>query len=88
MNSDSPNLTHSMGSPSGTPENDGQTLEIKKSLRRLDRKDSWYWWNAVLVIMLLTGAIVVLSLPKLLPDDDPSITFSFPSRFVACSDWC
>jgi len=71
MNSDSPNLTHSMGSPSGTPENDGQTLEIKKSLRRLDRKDSWYWWNAVLVIMLLTGAIVVLSLPKLLPDDDP-----------------
>jgi len=88
MNSDSPNLTHSMESPSGTPENDGQTLEIKKSLRRLDRKDSWYWWNAVLVIMLLTGAIVVLSLPKLLPDDDPSITFSFPSRFVACSDWC
>src|SRR5216684_4125514 len=72
MNSDSPILTHSMGSPSGTPENDGQTLEIKKSLRRLDRKDSWYWWNAVLVIMLLMGAIVVLSLPKILPDDDPS----------------
>jgi len=72
MNSDSPNLTHSTESPSCTPENDGQTLEIKKSLRRLDRKDSWYWWNAVLVITLLMGAIVVLSLPKILPDDDPS----------------
>jgi hypothetical protein len=46
------------------PENDTQTLEIKKTLRRLDRKDSWYWWNAVLVIMLLMGAIVVLTLPS------------------------
>src|SRR5215471_18855453 len=54
------------------PENDSQTLEIKKTLRRLDRKDSWHWWNAVLVIMVLVGAIVVLTLPKLLPEDDPS----------------
>ena len=72
MNSDSTRLTQSMESPSCTPEDDSQTLEIKKSLRRLDRKDSWYWWNAVLVIMLLMGAIGVLSLSKLLPDDDPS----------------
>ena len=46
---------------------------IKTSLRRLDRKDSWYWWNAVLVIMLLMGAILVLSLPRLLQgNDDPA----------------
>src|SRR6266480_2190776 len=72
MNLGRPSLTHLIESPSCTPENDGQTLEIKQSLRRLDRKDSWYWWNAVLVIMLLMGAIGVLSLSKLLPDDDPS----------------
>jgi diguanylate cyclase (GGDEF)-like protein len=62
---------HSITSPPSAPKNDSQTLEIKKSLRRLDRKDVWHWWNAVLVIMLLMGAIVALSLPKLLHADDP-----------------
>jgi len=61
-----------IASPPPSPESDSQTLEIKETLRRLDRKDSWYWWNAVLVIMLLLGAIVVLTLPRLLPEDDPS----------------
>lgn len=49
-----------------------QTVEIKKSLRSLDRKDSWYWWNAILVIMLLMGAIGALSLPSILHADDPN----------------
>jgi len=71
MDSDNPNSTPWASLPSAS-ENDSQTLEIKKSLRRLDRKDSWYWWNATLVIILLTGAIVVLSLPRLLPEHDPS----------------
>ncbi len=48
------------------------TLDIQQRLRRLDRQDSWRWWNAVLVIMLLMGAITVLSLPSLLRQDDPS----------------
>ena len=45
-------------------------LEIRHSLRVLDRKDWWHWWNTVLVIMLLMGAIVALSLPKILGDND------------------
>ena len=57
--------------PSAKQTGDG-AADIKTSLLRLNREDSWYWWNAVLVIMLLMGAIVVLSLPRLLQgDDDP-----------------
>src|SRR5450631_1037911 len=39
-------------------------------LRALDRKDWWHWWNTVLVVMLLMGAILALSLPKILGDND------------------
>ena len=46
------------------------TVEIQHSLRVLDRKDWWHWWNTVLVIMLLMGAIAALSLPKILGDKD------------------
>ena len=46
--------------------------DFKKSLRRLDRRVSWQWWNAVLVITLLMGTIVVLSLPRDFQGDDPS----------------
>jgi diguanylate cyclase (GGDEF)-like protein len=42
--------------------------EIKQHLRRLDRKDAWFWWNAVLVITLLMGAIVALSLPTFIDE--------------------
>ena len=45
-------------------------LEIRHSLRLLDRKDWWHWWNTVLVIMLLMGAILALALPKILVDND------------------
>jgi diguanylate cyclase (GGDEF)-like protein len=45
-------------------------LQIRQSLRVLDRKDWWHWWNTVLVIMLLMGAISALSLPKILGDND------------------
>src|SRR5580658_2408778 len=58
--------------PSTKPPGDG-AASIKTKLLRLDRRDSWYWWNAVLVIMLLTGTIGVLSLPRLLQgNDDPA----------------
>src|ERR1700752_2188100 len=46
--------------------------DFKKSLRRLDRRVSWQWWNAVLVITLLMGTIIVLSLPTEFQRDDPS----------------
>src|SRR3984893_8848738 len=45
--------------------------DFKKSLRRLDHRVSWQWWNAVLVITLLMGTIVVLSLPREFQSDDP-----------------
>lgn len=80
--------THSpIASPPPSPENDIQTLQIKETLRRLDRKDSWYWWNAVLVIMLLVGAIIVLTLPKLLPETDPSYNVQLSIAVAVCSDW-
>jgi uncharacterized membrane protein YhaH (DUF805 family) len=44
--------------------------KILHSLRVLDRKDWWHWWNTILVIMLLMGAILALSLPKILSDKD------------------
>ena len=62
----------SLVAPPPVGQGGGHAHIIKQNLRRLDRKDSWYWWNAVLVITLLMGAIVVLSLPRLLPADDPS----------------
>ena len=71
---------HSTISSSPALVNDSPSLEIRKNLRRLDRKDSWYWWNAILVIMLLLAAIAVLSLPKLLLQDDPS--FKMQVTFV------
>src|ERR1700686_2160715 len=44
--------------------------EIKQNLRQLDRKDAWFWWNAILVITLLIGAIVALSLPTYIDKSD------------------
>jgi len=48
------------------------TLEIQRSLRILDRKGWWHCWNTVLVVMLLMGAIVSLTLPNVIPVDDPT----------------
>jgi diguanylate cyclase (GGDEF)-like protein len=45
-------------------------LEMRRSLRVLDRQNWWHWWNTVLVIMLLMGAILALSLPKTLSGND------------------
>jgi diguanylate cyclase (GGDEF)-like protein len=53
----------------GATSEDSQ-LEIRRSLRALDRKNWWHWWNTVLVIMLLLGAIFSLSLPKILEDNN------------------
>lgn len=46
------------------------TLEIQRSLHLLDRKNWWHWLNTVLVIMVLTGAIAALPIPKALSDSD------------------
>jgi diguanylate cyclase (GGDEF)-like protein len=44
--------------------------DIRPILRKLDRKAWWHWWTAVLVILLLTGGIISLSLPRTLGQGD------------------
>jgi diguanylate cyclase (GGDEF)-like protein len=56
--------------PSPQPVTSRSPVELRQGLRVLDRKDWWHWWNTVLVITLLMGAIVALSLPKFLGDND------------------
>lgn len=50
--------------------NSDSPLRILHRLRVLDRKNWWHWWNTVLVILLLMGAILALSLPRILTDQD------------------
>ena len=40
--------------------------EIRQSLRRLNRSTSWFWWNTILVLILLVAALAALSSPELL----------------------
>jgi diguanylate cyclase (GGDEF)-like protein len=49
-----------------------RSLEVRENLRVLDRRNWWHWWNTVLVIMLLTGAIAALTLPKILSNKEIS----------------
>ena len=63
------NPNKSQSSDAATNEN---SIEIRRSLRVLDRRNWWHWWNTVLVIMLLMGVIAALSLPKILSDKDLS----------------
>lgn len=58
--------------PTRTDDNGGAAADVKSLLHRLDRKSWWQWWSAILVITLLTGTIVVLSLPRAFPDYDPN----------------
>ena len=51
---------------------DRKSLDIHQNLRVLERRNWWHWWNTVLVIMLLMGAIATLSLPKILSEQDIS----------------
>lgn len=40
--------------------------EMQESLRLLDRSTSWFWWNTLVGLILLTAALVVLSAPEVL----------------------
>jgi len=42
------------------------TNEIQRFLHELERKESWHWWNAILVSMLLMGAIGSFALPNII----------------------
>jgi diguanylate cyclase (GGDEF)-like protein len=54
---------------------------IRSLLKKLDRENLRQWWNAVVVILLLVGAMVVLSLPRMMPDDGSFLPFR-PTRYV------
>jgi diguanylate cyclase (GGDEF)-like protein len=43
---------------------------IRQSLRHLDRSTSWFWWNTIVVIVLVLAALAVVSFPGLLGGDD------------------
>jgi diguanylate cyclase (GGDEF)-like protein len=40
--------------------------EIRRSLIRLDRSTSWFWWNTIVALILLFVALAALSAPELL----------------------
>ncbi|MFZ0639780.1 MAG: GGDEF domain-containing protein [Candidatus Acidiferrales bacterium] len=48
-----------------------QQIELaQKDLRGLERRDWWLWWSAVTVMLLLTLAVVTVSLPDILKESD------------------
>lgn len=56
--------------PHSAPVITDSTSEIRHMLRGLDRQDWWHWWNTILVVMLLVGAILAISLPTILSDNN------------------
>lgn len=55
----------------GLSEEQLQQIEIaRKNLKGLERRDWWLWWSAVTVMLLLTLAVVTVSLPNILRESD------------------
>lgn len=53
-------------------------IEIaEKHLRGLERRDWWLWWSAVTVMLLLTLAVVIVSLPSILRESDRIFQLNF-----------
>ncbi len=49
---------------------DERMRDIRARLRRLERRDWWLWWAAVMVMLLLTIGVVSLSVPALAVSQD------------------
>ena len=49
--------------------------KLQTALRRLERHDWWLWWAAIVVMLMLTMAVVSLSLPALV--EHPESFFQF-----------
>jgi diguanylate cyclase len=45
--------------------------KVQAELRKLERRDWWLWWMAVIVMLLLTFAVFTMSFPGLIRVDDP-----------------
>ena len=55
---------------------DTDTQEIRAKLRQIEGRTWWSWWHAILVMLLLTGAVVSLSLPSLFREADTFFQFN------------
>ena len=53
-----------------------QVEVAQKHLKGLERRDWWLWWSAVTVILLLTLAVVTISLPDILKESDRVFQFN------------
>lgn len=53
------------------------TSEIGARLRKLERRDWWHCWSALLVILALTAGLVALSILLLLKENDLFFQFNF-----------
>ncbi|MGB7229978.1 MAG: GGDEF domain-containing protein, partial [Candidatus Acidiferrales bacterium] len=64
-----PDLTENTFEP--LSEQQIEEIEVaQKNLRGLERRDWWLWWSAITVILLLTLAVVTVSLPNILKESD------------------
>ncbi len=64
-----PDLTENTFEP--LSEQQIQQIELaQKDLRGLEHRDWWLWWSAVTVMLLLTLAVVTVSLPNILRESD------------------
>jgi diguanylate cyclase (GGDEF)-like protein len=52
------------------------TEAIQSDLRKIQTRNWWSWSNTVVVVLLLTGTIVSFTLPSLLREDQPFLTFN------------
>ena len=77
MNSTQPTLPQEVAPDitADVPSEDRLT-EIQASLKKLERRDWWLWVMAIIVMLLLTGAVVSMSFPDLLKTDDAFFRFS------------
>lgn len=54
-----------------------QQIEVaRKHLKGLERRDWWLWWSAITVILLLTLAVITVSLPTIFKESDRVFQFN------------
>lgn len=55
-----------------------QQMEVARGhLKRLERRDWWLWWSAITVMLLLTLAVIVVSLPSIIKESDQIFQVNF-----------
>ena len=62
--------------------------DARKNLKRLERRDSWLWWSAITVMLLLTLAVIAVSLPGILKESDQTFQLNFSLAIHALVGLC